>query len=114
MESLAIRPPTKSRVRRVVAGGQWREALRSRLAKAAERQGGAAVPNVRGENTMFNARNNISATECVFTGRIAEEKEDTGSVSISVIRLSGRIMAYSREMKSVKSMFSASPKIGVP
>jgi len=53
----------KSRARNVTAGGQWRDAVRSRLANAAERHGGAAAPKVRGEKTVLRARNSMSATD---------------------------------------------------
>jgi len=42
-------------VRIAKAGVQLREAVRRRLANAAERQGGAAVPKVRGEKTKAKA-----------------------------------------------------------
>lgn len=107
--SFAIRPPTKSSDRKAVAGGQWIAADSIRFANAAERQGGAAVPNVRGEKMMFSARKSMSATECPFVGRNVEVEGVGGGASISVIRLSGRIMAYNREMKSFRSIFKASP-----
>ena len=47
--------PTKSRVRIVKAGDQLSEAVRSRLANAAERHGGAMVPKLRGEKTKARA-----------------------------------------------------------
>lgn len=47
--------PTKSSVRIAKAGVQLSEAVRSRLANAAERHGGAMGPKVRGEKTKANA-----------------------------------------------------------
>lgn len=107
--SLARSPPTKSSARKAAAGGQCKHAVRRRFAKAAERQGGAAAPNVRGEKTIFKARNSISITECVFSGRTSDVNEDGGALSISGIRLNGRMIEYNREIKSLRSMFSASP-----
>jgi hypothetical protein len=61
--SLAIKPLTKSRARNTVAGGQFNDAVRRRFEKAAERQGGEALPDDLGEKTILRARKSISATD---------------------------------------------------
>jgi len=61
--SLAMRPPTKSSARRAAAAGQCKDAMSRRLPNAAERHGGALVPDVRGEKTRFSARKRISMTD---------------------------------------------------
>lgn len=90
--SFVIRPPTKSSTRKIVAGGQLSEAVNRRLAKAAERHGGEAVPELLGEKTILRARKSMSATERGFGPPTSDLKDDGGGVSISCIKLSGRMM----------------------
>jgi len=102
--SLATRPHTNSKARRMPAGGQCRETVRSLLLNAADRQGGAVVPEVRGEKIRFSARKTISIIDC-------EEDDEFGTIwaSISVEKLSCSNMAYKLVMNSFKSIFNASP-----
>lgn len=98
--SFATRPRTNSKDRRTAEGGQWRETVRRRLLNAAERQGGAVVPEVRGEKIRFSARKRISSIDVEL---------GSGWASISIEKLSGSSMAYKLVMNSFKSIFNASP-----
>lgn len=90
--SLATRPPTKSSTRRTVVGGQLRDAVSKRLAKAAERHGGETAPDVRGEKMIFSARKSISATDKGFGPPTSDLKDECGGVSISCKRHNGSMM----------------------
>ena len=98
--SFATRPRTNSKERQAAAVGQWRETVRRRLLNAAERQGGAVVPEVRGEKIKFSARKRMSSIDVEF---------GSGWASISIEKLSGSNMAYRLVMNSFKSIFNASP-----
>lgn len=92
------------------AGGQWRHAVKRRLQKAAERQGGGAVAEeVRVENARVRARKRRSDVEGVVEIRVPESGGTKGLDSMSGTRLRGGIIAYKRLMKSLRSMSSASP-----
>ena len=102
--SFATSPLTKSSVRSTAADGHCMDAVRRRLLNAAERQGGALVPDVRGENIKFRARNRVSRTDALgFPGPVCVDEAWVSE------KLSGNKMAYKALMKSVKSMFRASP-----
>jgi hypothetical protein len=122
VRSLATSPPTKSSARSAARGGQCRAAVNRRLPNAAERQGGALVPEERGEKIRLSARNNMSITDVEDDG---EEEEGAGGValgpvgpdvdgdgvwaSISDENVSDRSMLYSCVINADKSIFNASP-----
>ena len=109
--SLAISARTSTRVRRTVDGGQLSDAVSKRLAKAAERQEGAAGPNFRGAKIMSKARKSISAKESeVAPPHVSEDDDEANSgASMSCTSVRGMIIAYNFEIKSLGSMFRASP-----
>lgn len=80
------------------------------MAKAAERHGGEAAPDVLGEKTILRARKSISATDWGLAPRTSDLKDEGGGDSMSGIRLSGRMMVYRCVMKSLRSMLRASPE----
>ena len=108
--------------------GQCIAAPSSRFAKAAARHGGpappAAAPPFVGANTTSRQRKSSSAilledddVESDFGAEEYREEEYAVvmlwmpgcGLSMSCIRLNGSIIANSCEMKSVRSMFRASP-----
>lgn len=110
LASFATSPLTKSRARRAADAGQWRDTVRSRLLNAADRQGGAVLPDVRGEKMRVSARNRMSMTDEFADFGPDERRDDEGWVSSSEEKVRGSRMEYSVVTKSDKSMFSASPK----
>lgn len=78
------------------------------MANAADRHEGAVVPNVRGENTNPRARNSMSTNVEFLDGRISEEVEND-ETSMLGVKLRDGIMTYNCVMKSLKSIFNASP-----
>lgn len=97
--------------RMAVGPGNCREAIRSRLVKAANRHGGDFADDARGENTRFKARKSMLAGVS-FEPSPSVEREvfvpGTGS-SIPGNELKGIIIAYSRLTKSDRSIFNDSP-----
>lgn len=84
--------------------------MRRRFANAAERQGGCFEEDDRGENARLSARNIISAGVSPLLP--AFEFRDVRVLigdSMPAVMLKGTMRAYSRLMKSVKSIFKASP-----
>ena len=108
-ESRSTSPVTKSRASRTVAGGQCRDAESRRFAKAAERHGGEAATEARGENASCNARKSISEVESGLETRMSAWNLVEGGVSICDMRLSEGIMPYNPLIKSLRSMSRASP-----
>lgn len=99
-------------IARIAVGpGNCREAIRRRLAKAANRHSGDFADDARGENTRFKARKSMLAGVS-FEPSPSVELEvfvpATGS-SMPGNELKGMIIAYNRLTKSDRSMFSDSP-----
>lgn len=84
--------------------------MRSRFANAAERQGGCFDEDDRGENARLSARNIISAgvSPLLTAFEFRDARELIGD-SMPAVMLKGTIRAYRRLIKSVKSIFKASP-----